>query len=82
MGILQDPNMGNKDQQMVNMFFHQTSLNRKAEETSQRIELQQSGPVESIDEGTVCRLESKVHKLPSPLSPLSKELHFPVPLIC
>lgn len=67
---------------MVNMFFHQTTLSWKVEETDQRIELEQSGPVESIDEGAVCRLESKVHKFPSLLSPLRKELHFPVPLIC
>ena len=59
MGIIQDPNMGNKYQQKVSdMLSHQTSLNWKADETEQRIDLRQNGQVESVDEGAVCRLES------------------------
>lgn len=40
------------------MFFHQTFLNWKADEIEQKIDLQQSGQMESVDEGPVCRLES------------------------
>lgn len=43
-----DPNIGNKCQQTVSdIFSHQTSLNWKAGETEQRIQLPQSGWVES-----------------------------------
>ena len=80
MGILQDPNMGNKYQQKVSdMLSHQTSLNWKADATEQRIDLRQSGQVESVDEGAVCRLESwsTVQKIPLPLSPgRSPQFHF------